>query len=611
MMINPALFTIVYTGMDHGAFLTKYIVSAVMGLVLLVLAVITALYAGRYNLHMLQLNGYKNKEHITWLKKNITRQWLAFVAAIAGLVCMLVPNIAIFIVAIIVCIFNLLFYRLMKNQKTKKKLVYTARVKRMIATNVVVGVLFLICMALVFAKNVSTGTSEVSGLFVGLTHLAGATLLYAGLQVFMPMLANLINKPIEQGINRYYINDAERLLKEATANGMTIIGVTGSYGKTSVKFYLQTLLQEKFNVLVTPESYNTPMGVVLTVRKQLKPSHEIFVCEMGARHVGDIKEICDFVYPKHGVITSVGPQHLETFFNMDNIKDTKFELADALGAEGKLFVNADNEYIREKLDSLGISSDAKANSKANAKTDSKANVQVAGISMNAQAASSATGTGMGNPSTVPYKVIAYGNNGGYKACDIKVSQLGTDFTVITPDGQKESFQMPLIGEHNVINVLGAISVACEMGMTLRELKIPVRRLQPVKHRMELIERGAVTIIDDAYNSNPVGSKAAVETLGMFDGVRILVTPGMVELGKDEEAYNEKFGEYAAKNCDYIFLIGAKHTEPIKRGILNSGFDANKVKTYEHLEDVLQQAYAIADEGHKYILLENDLPDNYT
>ena len=616
MMINPAFFTIAYIGMDHGAFLTKYIVLAVMGLVLFALAVITALYAGRYNLHMLQLNGYKNKEHITWLKKNISRQWLAFAAVVVGLLCMIVPNTVTYIIAIIVGIFNLLFYRLMKNQKTKKKLVYTARVKRMIATNVVVGVLFGMCITLVFSAITSVGYSEtaeslnmanfvqrISSLGAALFHLAGATLLYAGLQVFMPMLANLINKPIEQGISRYYINDAKRLLKQATANGMTIIGVTGSYGKTSVKFYLQTLLQEKFNVLVTPESYNTPMGVVLTVRKQLKPSHEIFVCEMGARHVGDIKEICDFVYPKHGVITSVGPQHLETFFNMDNIKDTKFELADALGADGKLFVNADNEYIREKLDSLGISSDAKV--------DSKANVQAAGTSMNVQAASSATDADKHNSNTVPYKVIEYGNNGGYKACDIKVSQLGTDFTVIAPDGQKESFQMPLIGEHNVINVLGAISVACEMGMTLRELKIPVRRLQPVKHRMELIERGAVTIIDDAYNSNPVGSKAAVETLGMFDGVRILVTPGMVELGKDEEVYNEKFGEYAAKNCDYIFLIGAKHTEPIKRGILNSGFDANKVKTYEHLEDALQQAYAIADEGHKYILLENDLPDNYT
>lgn len=113
-------------------------------------------------------------------------------------------------------------------------------------------------------------------------------------------------------ITNHFINDAKRMLKEVP--GLTIIGITGSYGKTSVKYYLQTLLQDHFNVLITPESYNTPMGVVKTIRGSLKSTHEIFVCEMGARHVGDIKEICDIVHPHHGVITSIGPQHLETFF---------------------------------------------------------------------------------------------------------------------------------------------------------------------------------------------------------------------------------------------------------------------------------------------------------
>ena len=188
--------------------------------------------------------------------------------------------------------------------------------------------------------------------------------------------------------------------------------------------------------------------------------------------------------------------------------------------------------------------------------------------------------------------------------------MGTEFTVVTPNGDEETFSMRLIGEHNVINVMGAIAVAHRLGVSLGELKVPVRRLEPVAHRMQLLERGSVTIIDDAYNSNPVGSKAAVETLKMFDGVKILVTPGMVELGENEEAYNRAFGTYAADCCDYICLVGRKRTEPIAEGVLQAGFAQNRLKAFDRLEEAMQYAYSIADEGHKYILLENDLPDNY-
>lgn len=172
---------------------------------------------------------------------------------------------------------------------------YTARVKRLLATE-------LILTAAVFALVCGLG---------GMKRIPGLCLILVSVNLFLDIVANVINHPMEAGINQHYINDAVRKLKSVP--GLTVIGVTGSYGKTSVKFYLQTLLQEKYNVLVTPESFNTPMGVVRTIRGSLKPTTEIFVCEMGARHVGDIKEICDMVHPDHGVITSIGPQHLETF----------------------------------------------------------------------------------------------------------------------------------------------------------------------------------------------------------------------------------------------------------------------------------------------------------
>ena len=124
------------------------------------------------------------------------------------------------------------------------------------------------------------------------------------------------------------------------------------------------------------------------------------------------------------------------------------------------------------------------------------------------------------------------------------------------------------------------------------------------------EHGLVTIIDDAYNSNPIGSKAAVETLAMFDGIRILITPGMVELGEKEEEYNFKFGTYAADCCDYILLVGKKRAQPILEGVRSKGFPQERCLVYDKLEEAMAYAYTIKGQGHKYILLENDLPDNY-
>ncbi|MCR5507119.1 MAG: UDP-N-acetylmuramoyl-tripeptide--D-alanyl-D-alanine ligase [Lachnospiraceae bacterium] len=500
----------------------------------------------RFNMHMFQLNGYKNGEHLNRLKKNLRQQWLLIFIFILGAVRIAIPLLFADILIYLTLLLIILVYNAMRRLNKKKKLVYTARVKRMIAT------IFTVTLIMIAATAVLTGISRLTGLLA----------VIVGLQLIMNVVSNLINHPVERGINLHYINDAKRILRESP--DLTVIGVTGSYGKTSVKFYLQTLLKDSFNVLVTPESYNTPMGVVKTIRGSLKRTHEIFVCEMGARHVGDIKEICDIVAPKHGIITSIGPQHLETFFNMDNIKNTKFELADALPKDGMLFLNGDNEYIREKAEGYD-------------------NV------------------------TFYYSET---NGEGYKADNIRVSQLGTDFTVTAPDGSSESYRMKLIGAHNVINVVGAIAVANKLGVALSDLKIPVRRLQSVEHRMQLREHGLVTIIDDAYNSNPVGSRAAVETLKLFDGIRILITPGMVELGDKEEEYNFRFGTYAAGCCDHILLVGRKRTEPIYKGALSEGFSKDKIKAFDKIEEALAFAYEIKGQGHKYILLENDLPDNY-
>ncbi|MCR5716329.1 MAG: UDP-N-acetylmuramoyl-tripeptide--D-alanyl-D-alanine ligase [Lachnospiraceae bacterium] len=504
----------------------------------------------RHNMHMFQLNGYKNDEHLHWLQKNIRQQWLLYFGGVLAILRLLIPgglgSVILDVLILLTLWLEILVYRAIHRLNNKKKLVYTARVKRMLVT---IALLSLLLLAVTF----------ICGSY---TRLSASFMLLVSLQIVMTFAANIINHPIEKGIQNYYINDAKRML--AQRPDLKVIGVTGSYGKTSVKFYLQTLLQEKYQVLVTPGNFNTPLGVTRTVRDYLKPTHQIFICEMGARRVGEIKEVCDIAHPDLGIITAVGPQHLETFFSMENIQKTKFELADALPAGGMIFLNGDNSYIQEKAVNY------------------------------------------------PNKMFYYSEHSGegYCAKDVTVSQLGTDFTLVTPDGESERFQMKLIGAHNVINVVGAIAVAHQLGMSLKELRVPVRRIQPVEHRMQMREQGLVTIIDDAYNSNPVGSKAAVETLAMFDGIRILITPGMVELGEKENDFNYQFGTYAADCCDYILLVGKKHTAPIREGVLSKGFPEEKCLVYDKLEEAVSYAYAIKGQGHKYILLENDLPDNY-
>ncbi len=502
----------------------------------------------RFNLHMLQLNGYDNEEHFHWLKSNFGKQkLLVIVICFAPFLCFFVNAVTVCI-AIFILYVVIRFYGFLKKVFTKKKLVYTTRAKRLVITTCILGV-FIAFLGWFAGEHTR---------FFGILHAAFLDVCFVP---FLLPLANVINRPVEHMVRQYYINDAKKILAEN--DHIRVIGVTGSYGKTSLKFYLNTLLSVKYNVLVTPESYNTPMGVVKTIREQMKSTHEIFVCEMGARKVGEIKEICDIVHPCDGLITSIGPQHLETFFNMDNIVKTKFELGDALPEGGLLFLNGDNEYI--------------------------------------------SGNAGNYKNTVMYGA---GESNGYRTENVLVSDMGTTFTVTAPDGEKEEFTTRLIGGHNVINVLGAIAVAHAYGIPLADLKIPVRRLQPAEHRLQLLDRGTVTVIDDTFNSNPIGSKAAVEMLHLFDGEHILITPGMVELGEGEKDYNFKFGTYAAANCDYIFLVGKKRTEPIYEGVLSTGFDKNKVEAFDNLQDAMNRAMNIKSDKKKYILLENDLPDNY-
>ena len=499
------------------------------------------------SVHFFQLNSYRFDTHTKWIKENLRKYLSHNIISVLMLIVVLIPmNPAVKAIALTVLF--LLALPTEKPKKAKKPLVYTARVKRMLFTT-----LLLVCAVLAPATAVGLTKSHE-------TYALCAMVVIYTLAPCIILLSNLINKPVELSINRYYTNDAKKMLKACP--DLKIIGITGSYGKTSVKYYLTTLLKSKYNVLMTPESYNTPMGVVKTIRGSLKATDEIFVCEMGAKWVGDIKELCDIVHPHHGIITSIGPQHLESFKTLEAIKGTKFELADALPDGGMLFLNGDDENI----DSY-----------------------------------------KGDRKHISYSL----ENGDYSAFDIAVSERGTTFKVKAPDGETQEFSTKLIGRHNVLNIVGAIAVSHKMGIELRELRSAVRKLEGVPHRLQLSDKGNMTIIDDAYNSNPNGTKAALEALSLFDGYKILVTPGMVELGSKQDELNREFGSNAADVCDYAVLVGEKQAVPIKAGLLDKNYDESKIYVASNINEALNHVYALNSQGRKKIvLLENDLPDNY-
>lgn len=580
----------------------------------LIFAFVVFIFVRNYNLQMFQQNGYKNTEYLRWLRKNAVRQRMLIPEAVLSAVGLLLSffyqstaaEIVSFIVGLLAALYSIpvfISYSLYHSSQTRKKLVYTARVKRLIATDIILLLALYILVFCLMALPEAAGVRSLgalNGMFALMHTVTMLMILYLSLQPYVMIVINLINHPIEQSINNYYISDAKRKLKENP--DLKIIGITGSYGKTSMKYYLKTLLSDFYNVLITPGNYNTTLGVVRTIREHLNGNHEIFLCEMGARHVNDIKEISDIVHPDAGIITSIGPQHLDTFFAQENVVNTKYELADALPEGALLFLNGDNGFVRGRagryLDSRKV---VFYTNEWNQDIDPYVQTGIPGLDIPEQ----------DKPLLEYQKDTEMALLNGYHVSDISVSNMGTTFKVTAPDGESETYTMRLIGFHNIINVLGAISVAHELGIPLDKLKVPVRRIVPVKHRLEMTEHGDVTIIDDAYNSNPVGSKAAVETLHMLDGLRILVTPGMVELGDKEEEYNYKFGTYAAANCDYIVLVGRRsHTDPIRKGALDSGFPEKRLASYDNLNDALTYAYSRQEGGHKYILLENDLPDAY-
>lgn len=490
-------------------------------------------------IHMFQLNYYKTGMYLHWFRANIPKIILRLVLALLPLLA-LAGNLFTQILSILSLALSI---GLLIPKHTKIPLKITGRVLRILGVEILISILVL-----VFEP------SEASFII----RLA----ILCSIAPALCLAANAILLPIEALGRKRYIDGAKKII--AGHQDLIVIGITGSYGKTSMKSFLGELLSENYSVLVTPKNYNTDLGIARTIRKYLKPTHDIFICEMGAMWEGEIAACCEIVHPKYGIMTAVDPQHLQTFGSLEAIVRTKFELAQAIEQNhGKLYLNYDNENIRRHSTSA--------------------------------------------------EHYSYGLDKQYDfyADHIKSNEKGQSFTFHHKD-QSLEVETKLLGVHNIENLTGAIAVAKGLGISDEDIKFAIRRIKSVPHRLEYTNKGNFGIIDDSYNSNPISSKLAVDTLAQFTGRTVVVTPGLIELGSEEERYNKELGEYIAqKKIDYVYLVGNNpQASAVESGLAEAGFATDKIQRVSSPQEAVSYATRKYPADKLTVLLLNDLPDNY-
>jgi len=530
-----------------------------------------------WSLHALQQDDYSNRRFARWLGGSQDRLFqlraalIYLTAAVAHLSLGIVlrlgaggwgPYVAP-AVASVVAIVSVVRGPL--RAPRKKPLVFTGRAIRLLAASVALAAILFVAGFLVLSRLVERVSHVPAAYAPGLGVLVMAFVsIHAA--PFVAMAANLCLAPVQGSINLMYRVRARRKLQRLAP---MVVGITGSYGKTSTKYFAEALMESRFRVLKTRASFNTILGICRAVNEELGPEHEVLIVEMGAYRRGEIRDMARLTRPHIGVLTAIGPQHLERFGSLEKIERAKFELLEALPADGIAVINNDDPRVRRLSGGLHLEG-----------------VRRYGI----------------EPSDVELDLAAESISHGPD---------GLRFTLVERGGARVAVKTRLIGLHNVSNILAAATVARAAGVSLREIALAIGRLAPVPHRLET-HTGAdgVTIIDDAYNSNPVGAFNALDAMAAFStGRKILVTPGMVELGAEQDAWNEKLGEKAADVCDFVILVGKSRTAAIRRGLEGRRFAADRLISVRSLNDGLGALKGIVRVGD-VVLFENDLPDLY-
>ena len=450
----------------------------------------------------------------------------------------------------------------------KKALVITKRMTRLL---VGAGLVALAGAAAAIVLVRSAGFDSAAASVALASAFGFALFLLAPLWL---VAGNALTGPVEAALRRRYLKQAAETLDKLQPK---IIGITGSYGKTTTKQFLRDILSLRYATYATPKSYNTLMGISLAINRDLADDYrsEYFISEMGAYVEGEIARICQLTPPDIAIVTEIGPQHLERFGSLENIKRAKYELISNLPDDGVAVFNWDNPYIREMI--------AEAYPATMLTVSRRATLEEARAQELTWVASD---------------VSERLNGLCFHACHV-------------PSGEQALISTAVVGEHNVTNLLLCIAVAFHEGIPLRDIAGRIRGLRPAESRLAAeTTASGITIINDAYSANPAGVVSALKVLRLHDtGKRLLITPGMVELGALQDSENHKLGLLAAESATDIILIGKNQTAAIFSAIQSTDFDQSRLQVLDALDDAVSW-YQLNLRAGDSVLFLNDLPDTY-
>ncbi|MBM3814059.1 MAG: UDP-N-acetylmuramoyl-tripeptide--D-alanyl-D-alanine ligase [Acidimicrobiia bacterium] len=512
------------------------------------------------SLHMFQMDSYLSRRYWQWLRSKPGDRILHRPAVVTGLSIMAAEAVrrwlhfgqenSLLLLAWLVYAAAAMGTR--DGAPAKKPLEMTGRATRILWT---ARLLLVLAAASVWWLLQEASFYAAAVAVVLVAHAAPAAIL-AG---------NQLMRPVQTQINRGFLRSAQAKMRSLRP---VVVGVAGSYGKTSTKYFIDTLLGQRYRTLKTPGNVNTQLGVSRIVNENLTAEHEVFLVEMGAYKRGEVKDVAELVGPKIGIVTSIGPEHFERFLSMENIEETNYELIAALPADGLAVFNCENEHCR-KL--------------ANRTRHTR---------------------------VMRYGLTEAGND--VWAEGVEHSSEGLRFTIVTRSGMRREAATTLVGRLNVLNILGAAAIALDMGVEADKIREGIAQLKPAPNRLEVKKGlGGTTIIDDSYNSNPAGAAEALYVLSQFrSGKRVLVTPGMIELGVLQEEKNEELGYQASQVCDMVVLVGPEQTRPLAAGLRRGGFTEEKLHVVKDLSEATAIFQRVLRPGD-VILFENDLPDLYS
>ncbi|MCY4576839.1 MAG: Mur ligase family protein [Candidatus Kaiserbacteria bacterium] len=374
------------------------------------------------------------------------------------------------------------------------------------------------------------------------------------------VLADIVIAPLVLAKKNNSMLLAKQVIREGKRDKLLTVGITGSFGKTSLKHILLSILKEKYTVFSFPGNINTDIGVATYIleHREAVLKADVLVVEMGAYRKGDIKKMCSVVAPDYSLTTAIGECHLERFGSFMNIVSTKFELANA--TKKKAFLNMDNANIK-------------------------------------QYAPTKVGTAI---ETVPVS----------SSEQITAVQSLDDFAGLSFTYQGETYTTKLVGGYVTDLAALAFAFAQELGMSAAEIQRGFEKVDYMPHRLQIMRNEAENriVIDDSYNGNYEGFLAGLTVLERAKGRKVVLTPGIVELGPERsEQVHRALAEYYATKVDLLLLVKNKNTEYIVRVLRKMGY--NTFKMYDTAQDAHSDLAHVLKDGDT-ILFQNDISDNY-